>query len=67
MTATVWLYMQHEQRFNCYTDLSDGLALLAQDEQLKGELILLQRQLLLSMETAKAEALQVITEFLNEE
>ena len=55
MTATVWLYMQHEQRFNCYTDLSDGLALLAQDEQLKGELILLQRQLLLSMETAKAE------------
>ena len=47
--------MQYEKRFVYYPDLSDGLSLLAQDERLKGELILLQQQFLLSLETAKAE------------
>mgnify|MGYP000081418324 CR=1 FL=1 len=55
MTAAVWTYMQYEKRFVYYPDLSDGLSLLAQDERLKGELILLQQQFLLSLETAKAE------------
>ena len=55
MTAAVWTYMQYEKRFVYYPDLSDGLSLLAQDERLKGELILLQQQFLLSLKTAKAE------------
>ena len=55
LTAAVWTYMQYEARFAHYPDLADGLSLLVQDERLKGELILLQRQCLLSLETAKAE------------
>ncbi len=55
MTAVVWTYMQYEKRFAYYPDLSDGLSLLAQDERLKGELVLLQHQFLLSLETVKAE------------
>lgn len=55
LTAAVWVYMQYENRFACYPDLAEGLSLLAHDESLRQELALLQRQLLISLETAKAE------------
>ena len=54
-TAAVWAYMRFTPRFAQYPDLKDGLSLLSQDERLKEELALLQRQLLLSLEAAKAE------------
>ena len=55
LTATVWTYMKFEKRFVHYPDLTDGLSLLAQNERFKNELVLLQHQLLLSLEAAKAE------------
>ena len=55
VTAVVWLYMQYEPRFAHYPDLCHGLSMLAQEERLKSELALLQRQLLLSLDTSKAE------------
>ena len=55
LTAAVWAYMRFTTRFAQYPDLKDGLSLLSQDERLKEELALLQRQLLLSLEAAKAE------------
>ncbi|MCD8319110.1 MAG: hypothetical protein LUC45_09950 [Paraprevotella sp.] len=55
LTAVVWTYMQYETRLTEWPDLCEGLTLLTQDTRLQGELILLQRQLLLSLETAKAE------------
>ncbi len=55
LTAAVFAYMQYEKRFTDYPDLAEGLSLLAQDTALKEELILLQRQALLSLETTKAE------------
>lgn len=54
LTAAVLAYIQYAPRFRNYPDLCDGLAMLAQDERLKDELILLQRQLLLSRDTDKA-------------
>lgn len=55
ITAVVWAYMKYENRFGNYPDLAEGLSQLAQDERLREELILLQRQLLISLETAKVE------------
>lgn len=54
LTAVVWTYMRYEHRFDHLPDLCDGLALLASEPHIHRELILLQKQLLLSMETDKA-------------
>lgn len=55
LTAAIWTYMQYESRLTHYPDLSEGLLLLTQDKRIKNELVLLQRQILLSLDTAKAE------------
>lgn len=55
LTAIVWTYMKHEKRFPFYPDLLHGLSLLNQDARILREMNLLQRQMLLSLETAKAE------------
>lgn len=55
LTAVTWTYMQYESRLVHYPNLSEGLLLLTQEERIKHELILLQRQFLLSLDTAKAE------------
>ncbi len=55
ITAAVLVYMQYHVRFLDSVDLHTGLTMLIQEPTIKEEFILLQRQLLLSLETAKAE------------
>lgn len=55
LTAVVWTYMQYEYRFANYPDLCEGMSLLVSEPRIHDELIILQKQLILSLETAKAE------------
>lgn len=55
LTTVVLSYIKYEKRLTCYTDLQQGISLLSQDARILSELGILQRQLLLSLETSKAE------------
>lgn len=54
LTAIVWIYIQYEYRFDHLPDLCEGIALLSSEPHIHSELVLLQKQLLLSLETDKA-------------
>lgn len=55
LTAVVWIYMRYEYRFDHHPELCEGISLLAAEPQMHRELILLQKQFVLSLETAKVE------------
>ena len=55
ITCLMLTYIKYYNRMKCYPDLCQGIALLGQDQRFKDELSILQRQLLLSLETSKAE------------
>lgn len=53
--ATVFILMKYEYRIVAYPELSRTITSLYNDEKVKNELIILQLQLLLSLETSKVE------------
>lgn len=55
LIAAVWVYMLYHRRFHLYPELEKGLQLLTDDPAYANELVVLQKQLYLSLETARAE------------
>lgn len=55
LTAIVWIYMLYEYRFEHYPDLCQGISLLASEPHIYRELVLLQKQFILSLDTVKVE------------
>lgn len=55
LTATVWVYIKYYAKFQHHDDLLLGLSLWKQNPTIVRELSLLQKQLFLSLETARAE------------
>lgn len=54
LTAAIWGYMKYRTRFTYYPDLLKGLSLLGQEPPVANELLILQKQLFLSLETIRA-------------
>lgn len=54
LTGAVITYMKYKERFALYPDLLKGLSLLGQEPAMATELLVLQKQLFLSLETVRA-------------
>lgn len=54
LTGAVWTYMKYKERFHLYPDLLKGLSVLGQEPAVVSDLLLLQKQLYMSLETVRA-------------
>lgn len=54
LTGVVWTYMKYKERFYLYPDLLKGLSILGQEPAVTADLLLLQKQLYMSLETDRA-------------
>lgn len=52
IVALIWIIMKYEQQFLNYTELQDAINLIGMQEKFRSEITILQKELLLSLETA---------------
>lgn len=55
LAGVVWVYMLYHERFHLYPELEKGISLLVSEPTYTDELVTLQKQLYLNLETARAE------------
>lgn len=55
IVAFVWIYMKHQHRISNQSELKEAISILGGNAKFKSELTILQKELLLSLETANVE------------